>query len=446
MSYTKQLVEFVLDTGYEGIPSEAFRLCKRHFLDCTGAALAEVNEIPGSIIFNYVKELQCDGCARLIGFGLKTSIDNAVFANGILAHAISFDDSGPSHPSVTIVPPLYALGEKYQLDGKQILTAQVLAYEVFQKFNLVVNDAWEIRERGWHPTGFFGAVTSSLIAAKLLNLTLEQSLNALGIAASMGAGLSRNIGNMTMSLHAGNASRNGIIAAILAKKGFTGDQDIIEGRYGLMNALAGADNYDIEALVRNLGNPYSVIDPGINLKPYPNCWGHHRVYDSMLYLVNTYDIKPEAVQSIWCDLQPQKPTYRYMQPKTDLEAKYSLGYGVAMCLLDRKLGIEQYSQERITDSKTYELMSKIKHIPRDVVSEKHKVTIKLNNGTVYSHSTEHSKGNALHNPLSDEELKEKYRNCARRVLPYDKIELSIKLIHEMHELSDITEIMDAVTV
>jgi len=446
MSYMKRLVEFVLDTGYEDIPSETFRLCKRHFLDCTGAALAEVHEIPGNIIFNYVKELQCEGSARLIGFGLKTSIDNAAFANGILAHAISFDDSGPSHPSVTIVPPLYALGEKYKLGGRQILTAQVLAYEVFQKFNLVVKDAWEIRERGWHPTGFFGAVTSSLIAAKLLNLTLEQSLNAVGIAASMGGGLSQNIGNMTMSLHAGNASRNGIIAAMLAKKGFTGDQDITEGRYGLMNALAGVDNYDIEALVRTLGDPYSVIDPGINFKPYPNCWGHHRVYDSMLYLVNEFDIKPENVESISCDLQPEKPTYRYTQPETDLEAKYSLGYGIAMCLLDRKLGIEQYSKERITDSKTCEIMSKINHVPQDIDSEKHKVTIKLNNGTVYSHSTEHSKGNALHDPLSDEELKAKYRNCARRVLPDDKIELSIKLIYEMQELSDITELMDAVTI
>ncbi|MBU4143226.1 MmgE/PrpD family protein [Patescibacteria group bacterium] len=445
MQYTKRLAEFVLDTRYEDIPVEAFRLAKRHFLDCTGSCLAAVSEKPGKIVYDYIKELQSDGSTRVIGFGLRTSIDNAAFANGILSHAICFDDSGPSHPSVTVVPPLYALGETYRFGGKQILTAQVLGYEVFQKLNLVTKDAWEMRVRGWHPTGFFGAVTSALISSKLLNLTLEQSLNAVGIAASMGAGLSQNIGNMTMSLHAGNASRNGIIAAKLAKEGFTGDQEILEGRFGLMNALAGVNSYDIEALVKNLGNPYSVVYPGINFKPYPNCWAHHRVYDSMLYLVNSHDIKPENVESIWCDLQPDKPTYRYLQPKTELEARYSLGYGIAMCLLDRKLEFGQYLPERITDEKTLETMAKIKHVPQTIESEKHKIVVKLINGAEYSHVVEYSKGNAACNPLSDQELQEKYRYCARRVLPNDKIERSLEMICRMEEISDITEIVDAIT-
>ena len=442
--HTKQLVEFVLDTTYEDIPSEAVRLCKRHFLDCTGSCLAAINEKPGKIMYDYIKGLQSEHGARVIGFGLQTSIDNAAFANGILSHVISFDDSGPSHPSVTIVPPLYALGETLRLGGKEILTAQVLAYEVFQKLNLVTKDAWEMRVRGWHPTGFFGAVTSALISAKLLKLTLEQSLNAVGIAASMGGGLSQNIGNMTMAMHAGNASRNGIIAAKLAKTGFTGDQDILEGRFGLMNALSGGDNYDIEALVSNLGNPYSVIRPGINLKPYPNCWAHHRVYDSMLYLVKQHDLKPENVASIRCDLQPGKPTYRYLQPKTDLEAKYSLGYGIAMCLIDRKLGIEQYFPERIMDRKTLDVISRIVHVPQTDDSEKHRVTVQLVDGSEYSHSVPYSKGVAILDPLSDEEVWQKYRYCARRVLPDSKIERSLELIRSMEQVNDITEIMDAV--
>jgi 2-methylcitrate dehydratase PrpD len=443
--YTKQLVEFVLDIKYDDIPLEAFRLSKRHFLDCTGSCLAAVNEKTGTIISDYIKGLPNEKGARVIGFGLQTSIDNAAFANGILSHVISFDDSGPSHPSVTIVPPLYALGETFRLGGKEILTAQVLGYEVFQKLNLVTKDAWEMRDRGWHPTGFFGAVTSALISAKLLKLTLEQSLNAVGIAASMGAGLTQNIGNMTMAMHAGNASRNGIIAAQLAKMGFTGDQDILEGRFGLMNALSGVNNYDLEALVRNLGNPYSVIRPGINLKPYPNCWAHHRVYDSMLYLVKSHDLKPEDVASIRCDLQPGKPTYRYLQPKTDLEAKYSLGYGIAMCLTDRKLGIEQYFPERIVDQKTLAVMSKITHVPQTDDSEKHMVTVQLVDSTQYSHSVPHSKGVALHAPLTDEEVWEKYRYCAQRVLPGNKIERSLELICSMEQVSDVKEIMDVVT-
>jgi 2-methylcitrate dehydratase PrpD len=248
-----------------------------------------------------------------------------------------------------------------------------------------------------------------------------------------------------MSMHAGNASRNGIIAAKFAKNGFTGDRNILESRFGLMNALSGADNYDIEALVKSLGDPYSVIAPGINLKPYPNCWAHHRVYDAMLYLVKLHDIKPDEVDSILCDLQPDKPTYRYLSPKTDLEAKYSLGYGIAMCLLDRKIGIEQYRPERIIGSGTLEVMSKIKHVPQEVESEKHRITVVLSNGITYSHVVAHSKGHALHDPLSDEEVQAKYRSCAERALPDDKVERSLELIWKMEEVSDITDIMDAVT-
>ncbi len=308
----------------------------------------------------------------------------------------------------------------------------------------MTKDAWEMRVRGWHPTGFFGAVTSALISSKLLGLTLEQSLNAVGIAASMGAGLSQNIGNMTMSLHAGNASRNGITAARLAKKGFSADQEILEGQFGLMNALAGPNSYDIEALVKNLGNPYSVVSPGINLKPYPNCWAHHRVYNSLLHLVNSYDIKPQDVESISVDLQPDKPTYRYLQPRTEFEARYSLGYGIAMCLLDRELRFEQYQPDRVTDEKTLQTLSKVKHVPQAIESEKHRVTIKLLSGTEYSHVVEYSKGNAARNPLSDKELQEKYRYCASRVLTDDKIERSLTMLVGMEEISDLTEVMDVI--
>jgi len=421
MQHTRKLVEFVLDTTYADIPPEAIRLCKRHFLDCTGSCLAAVREGYGKIIDESVRELGGDGPARILGCGTRTTVDHAAFANGMLSHVICFDDSGPSHPSVTIVPPLYALGETYRLSGKEILTAQILGYEVFQKLNLVTKDAWELRIRGWHPTGFFGAVACALLSAKLLHLTLDQTLRAVGIAASLGGGLSCNIGNMSMALHAGNASRNGITAALLARKGFTGDRDAIEGDFGLMNALAGRNAYDIEALTRNLGNPWSIVKPGINLKPYPNCWAHHRVYDSMLHLVAKHDLKPDDVESILCDLQPEKPTYRYLQPQTDLEARYSLGYGIAVCLMDGEMTLKQYEAKRIADPKTIEVMSKIRHTPQSSEAGKHTVTVVLKNGTTYVHMTEHSKGNAIHAPLSDREVEEKYRLCAGRVLSAEKV-------------------------
>ncbi len=447
VNHTKMLVEFVHDANHEQLPKTAFEKCKRHLLDCTGAALAAVNEVAGRIIHDHIKETGAAGQARLIGSGLRTSIENAAFANGILAHSISFDDSGPSHPSVTVVPPLYALAESYGVSGKDFLTAQAIGYEVFQRLNLVTQKARAIRDSGWHPTGFFGAVTSCLISGRLLGLSLDQSLNAIGIAASMGAGLSQNIGNMTMSLHAGNAARNGITAALLAKRGFTGDTKIMQGRFGLMNALAGEGNFDLDQLTKDLGSSYCVIDPGINIKNYPLCWGHHKLIDAMLFLVHTHDIKPDDVASIECDLQPEKSTSRYLSPENEFQAKYSIGYGIAMCLLDREITFEQYLPQRIADSRTREVISKIKHIPQGPLSapDKFKVTVRLHNGESFSKTIKHPKGEAKFNPLSDDELRKKFIICAGRALPDEKIRQALDLIGGMENLDDVTQIMDAVT-
>ena len=447
MNHTKLLVEFVHDTNYEQLPKAAFEKCKRHLLDCTGAALAAVNEAAGKIILGHIEEIGAAGQARLIGSGLHTSIENAAFANGILAHSVSFDDSGPSHPSVTVVPPLYALSESHGVSGKDFLTSQAIGYEVFQRLNRVTQKARAIRDSGWHPTGFFGAVTSCLISGKLLGLSLDQSLNAIGIAASMGAGLSQNIGNMTMSLHAGNAARNGITAALLAKRGFTGDKEIMQGRFGLMNALAGEGNFDLDQLIKDLGSSYYIIDPGINIKKYPHCWGHHKLIDAMLFLVHNHDISPGEVASIECDLQPEKSTSRYLLPENEFEAKYSIGYAIAMCLLDRDLTFKQYLPQRIADSKTREIISKIKHIPQGPLNapDKFKVTIKLHNGESFSKVIRHPKGDDKFNPLSGDELRKKFITCAGRSLPDEKIRQAMELISDMENLDDVTRIMDAVT-
>ncbi len=441
-SYTKQLIEFVLDTKYENLPAEAIALAKKHFLDCVGSALAEVAEVRSGIVQRYFDAVQTTGACRVVGTGHKTTVDNAAFANGILAHTICFDDSGPSHPSVTIVPGLLALGDFYHLSGKEIITAQVLAYDVFQRLNAVTEEAWEMRKRGWHPSGFFGAVASAALASKLMKLDLSQSLFAAGIAASMGAGLSQNIGNMSMGLHAGNASRNGIIAAHLAKQGFTADQQPLEGRFGLMDALCGPGEYHIEALTESLGAPFRLINPGITIKPYPNCWAHHRVIDAVLHLVHTYNLGADQVERVEVDLQPDKPTYRYLHPKTVLEARYSLGYGIALCLLDGRLGLEQFEEERLVSEATQTMLGKIKHVPQKEGLEQHKVRIIMKDANEYTHRVAYSKGHPLYNPMSDREVMEKYEMCAGRALPLEKVKCSASLIGELEKLDDLSLLLD----
>lgn len=440
--YTKQLMSFVLDTKYQDIPGEVLDLAKKHFLDCVGAALAEAAHPRSQIVQRYFTDLGSTGDCRIVGTGRRVTVENAAFATGILAHTICFDDSGPSHPSVTVVPGLLAMGEKYHFDGKKILATQVMGYEVFQRLNDVTAEAWEMRKRGWHPTGFFGSVTGAAQAAKLLDLDLHTSQTALGIAASLGGGLSQNIGNMGMGLHAGNASRNGVVAAHLAKEGFTADLQPIEGRFGLMDALCGVGAYDVSVLTKGMGEPLRLKQPGITIKPYPNCWAHHKVLQALLEMVQQYHIKAEQVEAIYADLQPDKPTYRYLEPKTDLEARYSLGYGIALAVLDGELTLEQYAPQRIRRADTLEMMRKIIHTPKETAALQQVITVVLKDGRRYESSVKYSKGHPVYHPLTLEEVKEKYRICAGRLLPSKQVEESMEAILHLEQLDDLSRLID----
>lgn len=445
-AYTKELMEYVLRVRYEDLPLQAVELAKRHFLDCVGSALAEAAEPRSGIVRRYFQGLGSSGRCRVVGTGQRLTVENAAFANGILAHTICFDDSGPSHPSVTVVPGLLALGEERHISGREILTAQVMGYEVFQRLNAVTAEAWEMRKRGWHPTGFFGAVAGAAQSARLLGLDLEAAQRALGIAATLGGGLSQNIGNMGMGLHAGNASRNGITAAYLAKEGFTADPQPLEGRFGLMDALCGPGDYDAGQLTKDLGGTLRLLDPGITIKPYPNCWAHHKVLQAVLELRERHHIRPEEVEKVLVDLQMDKPTYRYRFPRTDLEARYSLSYGIALALLDGELTLRQYAEDRILRADSREMMERIADTPAADAEGQQRVVIVLRDGRRLEGAVRYSKGHPLQDPLTPEEVQEKYRACAGRLLPPERVEASMEAILSLEKEEDLSNVVDLLVV
>lgn len=441
-NHTRKLLEFILNTNYKDIPEEALEEAKRHFLDCVGAALAEsVMERP-KIVRGYLDDIENHGPCHILGSGREVSVDYAAFANGILSFTICFDDSGPSHPSVTVVPTLLAVGEWKHLSGKELLTAQVLAYDIFQRLNAMTKDAWEMRVRGWHPTGFFGAVTSAAICAKLLDYDIEKSLQSVSIAATMGGGLSQNIGTMGMGLHAGTACRNGVNAALLARQGFVCADNPLTGRFGLMDALCGPGQYDPEELTRDFGKPFRVLDPGITIKPYPNCWAHHKVYDATLELKKKYRIDPENVEAIYVDLQTEKPTYHYTDPRTDLEARYSLGYGIAQILLEGQLGLEQYDADIIRAERIRTMIGKIKDTPAEGNNQQ-RIVIKMKDGNCYEAQKAWSKGHPRFAPLTQQELREKYETCAVRAIGEKRAAQTYDAMMHLEQIDDISELIRA---
>ena len=440
-NHSRELIQFVMKTHYDDIPKEAIYEAKRHFLDCVGAALAEAAHPRTRILKGFLDQTENKGTCRVIGTNWSATMDCAAFLNGILSFTICYDDSGPSHPSVTMVPSLLAMGDQMHLTGKDILTAQILAYDVFQRLNAVTKEAWEMRKRGWHPTGFFGAVSSAIIAAKLMGLSEEQMLQAISVASTMGGGLSQNIGTMGMGLHAGTACRNGINAAQLAAEGFICDENPLTGKFGLLDALCGPGQYDPDDLTKDLGSPFRILEPGITIKPYPNCWAHHKVYDSVMTLKKQYQICADDVEAIYVDLQTDKPTYRYTEPKTDLEARYSLGYGIAMILLEGSLDLEQYDPKKIQAEETVKLMRKIVDTPAEGEGQQ-RIVIRMKDGKEYSDQRKWSKGHPHFAPFSEQELKGKYQKCASYCLDESQVKKSYDMIMDLENVKDMSGLID----
>lgn len=452
MGATEQLATFIVETRFEDIPQEAISLTKTFFLDCLGTTIAGYKEEPGRIVTEYTREIGGAPESRLVGSGLFTSAANAAFANGTMAHVLDFDDTGFSHPTGCILPVLLALGEKLKSSGKEILTAHVMGYECFGKLSYGARPYERtLRARGYHPSAIWGTLAAAATAAKLLKLDVSKTRMALGLAGSQATGLTENFGTMTKGSHSGNAARAGVLAALLVQKGYTASQEIIEGAHGLYHAIVGAENYDLNRVTENLGKTWEIVTPGLAIKRYPCCGGNLRALDAILEIIREHRVTFPEVESVEVEISAQRrDTLRFDKPTTGYQGKFSMEYNMAAAILDGKVDIDTFSEAKAKSPQMREALSKVKVIVRpewgwEIGSKRMPVKVTMKDGQVYTNEVQKQRGHP-ENPLTDEELRAKYRYCAgRAMLPKDKIERSIEMVKTLEDLSDIVPLMDAVT-
>ena len=274
--FTSKLSQFIYCNNFKNLPAEAVTAAKIAILDHVGVAMAGSQEPSGRIISQMVQENQAPPEATVIGHRYKTSCTLAALANGTAAHVLDYDDCldfphiGLGHPSTSILPAALALSEKNHFSGQDLIAAYLLGVEAYAKIGLMSKDAFR-EGRRWEWTGVLGAMGATAAVSKLLRLDEPKINMSLGIAGSLAGGLIRNFGSMAGHLHAGNAARNAIEAGILAGKGFTSYNDIIEAPYGYYNTFTG--NQDplpkevIEENIQALGHPWNIIIPVLCLKP-----------------------------------------------------------------------------------------------------------------------------------------------------------------------------------
>ena len=450
MDETKRIAQFIVNTTYEALPEEAVRIAKQGITDCLGCSLVGSAEPSARIMREYVKEIGGKPEAGVIASHFRVPAPEAALANGVAGHALDYDDVAMStwigHPSVALLPAILALGGIHHISGKKALEAYVIGFEVGAKIGMAIGSG--PYAKGWHYTPVLGTMGAAAAGAKILKLNVQQTRMAMGIAASLVSGLVANFGTMTKPFHAGSAARNGVIAATLASRGFTANESIMETPLGLCRALCEKE-CNLDKMVEELGTSFSIISPGMEIKPYPSCRLTHRAIDAVLWLVENYGISAADVDKVECTTgELAYQTLVHSHPVTGLEGKFSMQYCLAAALLDGKVSLEQFTDEKVARAK--EMVEKVNYLCVENSAgiawhQSHPVEVKvrLKDGKEYSHQVMIGKG-SLQNPLTKEELSSKYRDCASIVLSQVDITKSFELATNLEQVEDITELMNIV--
>src|SRR5258705_12733617 len=285
MENTKAVVEYVVSSRYEEIPGKAIAAAKCGMQDCIGVALAGAYEPGGKIPAEWARKAVGTGVATVWGQNFKTSSHDAALVNGTAAHALDYDDVTwglIGHPSVSLVPATFALGELTGATGRDVLHAYVVGFEVMAKLGRTTQPQHSL-EGGWHATGTIGAFGATAASCKLLGLNAEQTGHALGIAYSMTSGNVANFGTMCKPLHAGLAARNGVEAAQWAKQGFTSLPHPFDGPRSFHEVYSRGLPADMKPLAE-LGRDYELVVRAVVIKPYAFGMAVHPAIDPVFRL------------------------------------------------------------------------------------------------------------------------------------------------------------------
>ena len=446
---TERIARFIADAGYELLPTEGIEIAKQGIVDCLGVSLAASAEPGSKIITEYVRK----GCGApetgVIAGEFKAPAHEAALANGTIAHMLDYDDFSVAfggHSSVVLLPVVLALGEKLRCSGEKVLLAYIVGFEVATRIGLAC--FIHHYELGWHTTATFGTIGAAAAAAKLLKLNSAKSRTALGIAASLAGGLKRNFGTMTKPLHAGNAARNGIVAASLAEQGFTADGNIFDapGNYGCV--LGGGAEFDLNRTIQDLGKRFNICS-GLEIKPYPSCRATHAGIDAALQVKEKYALNPADIAEVEYHIGSFIASAAFHhQPQNGLEGKFSLEFCAALSFLEGKVTLAHFTDEQVEHPMVQDLISKTKlivdpELPNDALTPV-EIKVKLKSGGILSHKVALAKGEPK-NPLSQEELFAKFRNCASVALAPPEVDEVLRLASNLESLEDITPLMEIVT-
>ncbi|MEE8516834.1 MAG: MmgE/PrpD family protein [Alphaproteobacteria bacterium] len=425
-SLTAYVADFVVSTTYDDIDPAAIELGKKSILDGFGLALAGEAAASGAIVRAHIAGLHStDQSASVIGTGLRTAPRFAAFANGVAIHADDYDDTQLAvakdrvyglltHPTAPCLPAALAIAEREGASGRDFMAAYHVGVEVECKISEAINPRHY--QEGFHSTATCGTFAAASAAANLLGFDAETTARALAIAGSQSAGLRENFGTMTKPFHAGRASESGLVAADFASLGLSATDHILEAPRGFFRAAAGG--YDDGAIRGKLGKPWTFVTPGISIKPHPSGSLTHPGMTKMRELIDQHGIKAEDVVAVSVGTNRNMPNALiHHRPTTELQAKFSMEFCMAILLLGHRGGLNEFTDEVVNRADVQDMIAKVDfgvHDEAEAAGYDKMTTIiviRLKDGQVIEGRADFGKGSPA-NPMSYDEVAGKFRECA----------------------------------
>ena len=415
---TEAVADFVAGFDARTLPPRCIDAARVGIADCVGVMLAGCRDETVGIVRSLAIDAAGADTAPEVPSGRPLSAADAALINGVAGHVLDYDDVAlDGHTSVVLTPAILAEGWRLDVSGAEAIAAYVAGYEVWAA--LLELEPGALHEKGFHPTAIWGPLAAAAACARLNKLDAEKTRNAIAIAASLAGGLVANFGTMTKSLHAGRAAQAGVLAAHLARGGFTAAPDVLEHRTGFMMAHSPSGKPDVGKQDLGLGKSWRLERHGVNVKRYPLCYATHRAIDGLLELVSTHAVTPGDVKEVRVRIgDTQALILRNHAPKTGLEAKFSMEFAMASALVARQVGLKQLTDDfvrrpeiveamtRVTTTTTTERMADLPFAPAD------EVAVVLKSGKELEvEPIRYAKG-SWQKPLSEQELEAKFLDCS----------------------------------
>ena len=450
---TMHTAEFVVNLKLADIPAETLELGKKSILDGLGLALSGSKAETWKFIQEYLKPFGFPpgGGAAVLGSAVRLPARFAAFANGVAIHVDDYDDTQLAvgkdrvyglltHPTVGVLPAALATAEVEGKSGKDLLVAYHSGVEVECKIAEAISPRHY--EDGFHSTGTCGVFGGTAACAKLKGLDVAHTSRAFGVAASHAAGLRENFGTMMKPFQAGHATESGVVAADFAAIGWTAAEQILEAQRGFFHAYGGT--YDPSAIVDRLGNPWTLQNPGVSIKPFPSGSLTHPGMTELLRLIRANSIRAADVERLEVGTNHNMPNALiHHHPQTGLQAKFSMEFCMAILLLDGKA-----DQTKFTDAvaNRHDVQRMIERVRFYVDPEAEKagydkmttiIKITLKDGRTISGRADFGKGSPS-DPMSYDEVAEKFRGCAAFAeWASSKANQVIDMVRRLEDLSDV---------